>query len=61
MGVGVVFLFVALVFSSVLAGVYGYVNGRYGLIAAYACQVTANVMLLFIPGVLLQIMPSTVL
>jgi membrane protease YdiL (CAAX protease family) len=56
-----VFLFAGLIFSTVLAGVYGYVNSRYGLAAAYTCQVTANVMLLFIPGLLLQIMPSSVL
>jgi hypothetical protein len=56
-----VYLFAGLIFSGVLAGVYGYVHSRYGLTAAYACQVTANMMLLFIPGVLLQIMPAPVL
>jgi membrane protease YdiL (CAAX protease family) len=56
-----IYLFAGLIFSGVLAGVYSYVNSRYGLVAAYACQVTANVMLLFIPGVLLQVVSPTVL
>jgi len=56
-----VYLFAGLIFSGVLAGVYGYVNSRYGLAASYTCQVTANVMLLFIPGLLLQIISPSVL
>jgi membrane protease YdiL (CAAX protease family) len=56
-----VYLFAGLIFSGVLAGVYSYVHSRYGLIAAYTCQVTANVMLLFIPGALLQIMSTSML
>jgi hypothetical protein len=56
-----VYLFAGVIFSSVLAGIYSYVHSRYGLIAAYTCQVTANVMLLFIPGALLQIMSTSML
>ncbi len=47
-----VYLAAAAIFTTVLAGVYGFVRGRYGLSAAFVCQVTVNVMLLLIPGLL---------
>lgn len=39
-------------FLSVLAGVYSYVRMQYGLTAAFVCQATANLMLLFLPAML---------
>lgn len=45
-------LFVAVAFSTALAFVYGYVRLRYGLAAAFAAQVTANLMLLLLPRLL---------
>ena len=45
-------LFVAVLFATILAFIYGYVRLRYGLMAAYTCQVVANVMLLFLPRLL---------
>lgn len=47
-----VYLAAAAIFTTVLAGIYGFVRGRYGLSAAFVCQVTVNVMLLLIPGLL---------
>ncbi|HEC23370.1 MAG TPA: CPBP family intramembrane metalloprotease [Chloroflexi bacterium] len=47
-----IYLVAGMIFSSVLAGIYSYVRSRYGLMAAYICQVTANLMLLFLPGFL---------
>jgi hypothetical protein len=44
-----VYLGVAAVFSTALAAVYSYVRTRYGLAAAYVCQATANLMLMFLP------------
>lgn len=44
-------------FLSVLSGLYSYVRQRHGLAAAYACQVTLNVMLLFLPRVLAPPLP----
>ncbi|MBN1310893.1 MAG: hypothetical protein JXB30_05680 [Anaerolineae bacterium] len=48
--------FVAL-FLTLLAGAYSYIRERYGLAAAYACQVTVNVMLLFLPRLLVPPVP----
>jgi len=45
-------LFVALIFATALAFVYSYVRLRYGLASAYACQVAANLMLIFLPRLL---------
>ncbi len=45
-------LFVAVTFATALAFVFGYVRLRYGLAAAYVCQVVANLMLLFVPRLL---------
>jgi hypothetical protein len=47
-----VYLAAAAIFTTVLAGVYGFVRGRYGLSAALVCQMTVNVMLLMVPGLL---------
>ncbi len=38
--------------GTVLAGVYSFIRSRYGLAAAYLCQVTVNLMLLFVPSLL---------
>jgi hypothetical protein len=46
------YLVAVTIFSTVLAGIYSFMRTRYGLSAAYASQVTANLMLLFIPGLL---------
>lgn len=48
-----VYLGVAAIFSTALAAVYSYVKMRYGLFAAFACQMTGNMMLVFLPGLLL--------
>lgn len=45
------YLIAAVLFSTVLAGIYSFVCTRYGLAASYICQVTINLMLLFVPGV----------
>jgi hypothetical protein len=45
-------LFFAVTFATTLAFIYSYVRLRYGLAAAYACQVIANLMLIFLPRVL---------
>ncbi|MBN1119957.1 MAG: hypothetical protein JXJ17_02675 [Anaerolineae bacterium] len=45
------YLIAAVLFSTVLAGIYSFVRTRYGLAASYICQVTINLMLLFVPGV----------
>jgi membrane protease YdiL (CAAX protease family) len=45
-------LIVAAIFSTALAVMYSYVRIRHGLLAAYACQVIANVMLMFVPSLL---------
>jgi membrane protease YdiL (CAAX protease family) len=47
-----VYLVAAALFTTVLAGVYSFVRTRYGLAAAYVCQVTVNLMLLFVPSLL---------
>jgi hypothetical protein len=47
--VGVVLLSL---FMTVLAGVYSYLRETHGLAAAFVCQVTLNVMLLFLPRLL---------
>jgi hypothetical protein len=46
------YLVAAGLFTTVLAGIYGFVRLRYGLAAAYVSQVTVNLMLLFVPGLL---------
>lgn len=46
------FLLAVAIFSTVLAAIYAFVRTRYGLAAAFICQMTVNLMLLFIPGVL---------
>jgi hypothetical protein len=46
------YLIAAVLFSTVLAGIYSFVRTRYGLAASYICQVTINLMLLFVPGIL---------
>lgn len=50
---GIVLLVIAVTISTALAAVFGYVRTRYGLSAAYAGQVMANLMLLFIPRLIL--------
>jgi hypothetical protein len=45
-------LFVAVIFATALAFIYGYVRQQYGLAAAYACQVMTNLMLIFLPRLL---------
>lgn len=47
-----VFLLAVAIFTTVLATIYSFVRTRYGLAAAFICQMTVNLMLLFIPGVL---------
>lgn len=47
-----VYLGVSVIFSTALAAVYSYVKMRYGIASAALCQVTANMMLLFLPGLL---------
>jgi len=44
-------------FLTALAGLYSYIRQRYGLAAAYACQVTLNLMLFFIPRLLFSARP----
>ncbi len=46
------YLVAAGIFTTVLAGVYSFIRSRYGLAAAYLCQVTVNLMLLFVPSLL---------
>jgi hypothetical protein len=46
------YLIAAVLFSTVLAGIYSFVRTRYGLAASTICQVTINLMLLFVPGIL---------
>jgi hypothetical protein len=50
---GIMLLVIAVTISTALAAVFGYVRTRYGLGAAYAAQVITNVMLLFIPRLLM--------
>jgi membrane protease YdiL (CAAX protease family) len=45
------------VFLTVLAGLYSYVRQRYGLAAAYVCQVLLNLLLLFAPRVVTAAKP----
>jgi membrane protease YdiL (CAAX protease family) len=45
------------VFLSMTAVVYTYVRERYGLGASYACQVTLNLMLFFVPRILAAPLP----
>ncbi len=47
-----IYLLAAGLFTTVLAGVYSFIRTRYGLIAAYVCQVTVNLLLLFMPSLL---------
>ena len=47
-----VYLVAAVIFSTVLAGIYGFVRMRYGLAAALTCQMTVNLTLLFMPHLL---------
>jgi len=44
-------------FLTALAGLYSYIRQRYGLAAAFACQVTLNLMLFFIPRLLFSPRP----
>lgn len=44
-----VYLAVAVIFSTVLAAIYGFAALRNGVWAALACQVTVNLVLLFLP------------
>lgn len=46
------YLVAAVIFSIVLAGIYGFVRMRYGLPAALICQITVNLTLLFVPHLL---------
>ncbi len=46
------YLIVAVLVTTVLAGVYSFFSSRFGLVAAWACQVTINLVLLFIPALL---------
>lgn len=41
----------AIFYMTALAAVYSFVRRRYGLTAALICQITVNIMLLFIPGI----------
>ncbi len=47
-----VYLIAAVFFFTVMAGVYSYVRNRYGLAAALLCQSAANLMLMFLPRIL---------
>lgn len=47
-----VYLAAAVIFNTVLAGLYGFVRTRYGLSAALICQVIVNLLLLFLPVLL---------
>jgi membrane protease YdiL (CAAX protease family) len=47
-----VYLIAVAVFYTVLAGIYSFIRDRYGLAAAYLCQVTINLMLIFLPRLL---------
>ena len=49
---GIVLLVIAATMATALAAVFGYVRMRYGLGAAYIAQVITNVMLFFIPRLL---------
>jgi membrane protease YdiL (CAAX protease family) len=44
-----IYLIAVAVFYTVLAGIYSFIRDRYGLAAAYLCQVTINLMLIFLP------------
>lgn len=44
-------------FLTALAGLYSYIRQRYGLAASYACQVTLNLMLFFIPRLIVAPRP----
>ncbi len=44
-------------FLTALAGLYSYIRQRYGLAAAYVCQVTLNLMLFFLPRLLISARP----
>lgn len=44
-------------FMTVLAGVYSYLRETHGMAAAFVCQVTLNVMLLFLPRLLVPPLP----
>ncbi|GAB4467805.1 MAG: hypothetical protein Kow00124_01210 [Anaerolineae bacterium] len=46
------YLIAAVLVTTVLAAVYSFFSSRFGLVAAWACQVTINLMLLFIPALL---------
>lgn len=49
---GLVYVILVAVFMTVLAGVYSYIRETHGLAAAFVCQMTLNVMLLFLPRLL---------
>jgi membrane protease YdiL (CAAX protease family) len=44
-------------FMTLLAGIYSYIRERHGLAASYACQVTINLMLFFLPRLLAPPVP----
>ena len=45
-----IYLVAAGLVTVVLAGIYSFIRSQYGLAAAYVCQVTVNLLLLFTPG-----------
>jgi hypothetical protein len=51
---------VAIFYLTALAGVYSFVRLRYGMTAALICQMTVNLMLLFVPGVIAAIMATRI-
>jgi hypothetical protein len=52
-----IFLVFVAFFLTVLSGIYSYVRARYGLAASYACQVTLNLMLFFLPRLIAPPIP----
>jgi membrane protease YdiL (CAAX protease family) len=52
-----IFLVFVAFFLTVLSGVYSYVRARYGLAASFACQVTLNLMLFFLPRLIAPPIP----
>lgn len=54
---GLVAVIAVSLFMTVLAGVYSYLRETHGLAAAFVCQITLNVMLLFLPRLLVPPVP----
>ncbi len=57
-GVPAILVGAGLFYLTILAAVYSYVRSRYGITAAFVCQATINLMLFFLPVMLVTLIGS---